>query len=435
MKKLKRLFVTLLTVCMFAVVFITNSVMSQASGATNIASATIVTYGQKYYESWSGYNQDEYFYKFYVPSNGVVNINATKPVDSSGDYRKLEFRVYNTAGEVICSCRTNDNTSIKTNYNINFGLEQGTYYLTVQPYSSISTTQETYFSLSFKKTSNAEKEYNGSKMDATPINLNTTYTGHAGQRAAGSTDEDFYRINLTAGTKYRINFKNLEYISTVRIYEPDGYYTSLYSYLEDNIDIALSQNYVYYTPSETGTYYFYVSDSGTQVEYSFKIYRIYEEKWYKDTKGWWYQLSDGSYVKNAWKKIDGFWYYFNSAGYRQTGWQKISNKWYFFTSNGTMSTGWKLVSGKWYYLNSSGVMLTGWQRIGGKWYYLNSSGAMATNWLKLGNNWYYLGSDGAMATGWKYISGNWYYFNASGVMAKNTYIGKYYVNSNGVMVN
>ena len=37
--------------------------------------------------------------------------------------------------------------------------------------------------------------------------------------------------------------------------------------------------------------------------------------WQKDSKGWWYLYSDGSYPKLSWRKIDGKWWYFNSEGY------------------------------------------------------------------------------------------------------------------------
>lgn len=90
--------------------------------------------------------------------------------------------------------------------------------------------------------------------------------------------------------------------------------------------------------------------------------RVVSGKWIKDSMGWWYRHSDGSYTTNDWEYIAGEWYYFNKQGYMQTGW--IS------------------VGGKWYYLNSSGAMQTGWVSVGGKWYYLNSSGAMQTEKTK-----------------------------------------------------
>ena len=56
---------------------------------------------------------------------------------------------------------------------------------------------------------------------------------------------------------------------------------------------------------------------------------------------------------------------------------------------------------------------------------------MATGWVKTGGNWYYLSSSGRMATGWVKTDGSWYYLTSSGAMAENTWIGNYYVNSNG----
>ena len=78
--------------------------------------------------------------------------------------------------------------------------------------------------------------------------------------------------------------------------------------------------------------------------------------WKKDSKGWWYRYSDGTYPKNCWAKIKGKWYHFDAAGYWQTGWKKIGGKWYFF-SNGAMVTGTKTISGKTYHFDEEGVCL------------------------------------------------------------------------------
>ena len=133
--------------------------------------------------------------------------------------------------------------------------------------------------------------------------------------------------------------------------------------------------------------------------------------WKKDSKGWWYEYSNGSYPASKWEKIGGQWYYFKSSGYMAAGWQKDG--------------------GVWYYLESSGEMKTGWVKSGGVWYYLQSSGAMATGWIKDGADWYYMNSSGAMQTGWVKSGSKWYYLKSSGAMAVSEKIDGYYVNSNG----
>ena len=161
--------------------------------------------------------------------------------------------------------------------------------------------------------------------------------------------------------------------------------------------------------------------------------------WKRDSKGWWYQWSNGSYPKNKWEQISGKWYRFDSRGYMRTGWVKLSGKWYYLYggNNGSRATGWVKVSNKWYYFDAknSGAMVTGWRNIGGKRYHFKGgdNGSMSTGWLKFGDKWYYLygGNNGSMAKGWIKTGNNWYYLTSSGAMATNQWIGKDYVGKDG----
>lgn len=136
--------------------------------------------------------------------------------------------------------------------------------------------------------------------------------------------------------------------------------------------------------------------------------------WVKDSIGWWYQLFAGGYPANEWQNIGGVWYWFDVNGY--------------------MATGWRQIGVNWYYMNGSGAMTTGWQLIGNSWYYMDGSGAMLTGWQDIGGNRYYLDENGAMKTGWVWIGNECYYFDGSGAMAKDTWIGEYYVDKNGIWV-
>ena len=135
--------------------------------------------------------------------------------------------------------------------------------------------------------------------------------------------------------------------------------------------------------------------------------------WKKDSKGWYYVYSKGSYAKNKWVQEGKKWYYFDAQGYMVTGWKQIAKKWYFFDAHGCMMTGWKKSGGQWYYLNSSGVMQTGWKQISGEWYFFNSSGIMQKGWKKISGYWYYF-NQGAMVTGYRTIGGKDYVFYEDG---------------------
>lgn len=179
-----------------------------------------------------------------------------------------------------------------------------------------------------------------------------------------------------------------------------------------------------------------------------------EYGWIKDSKGWRYRNTDGSYCSSGWEKIGGIWYYFNRDTYMATGWLKDGNTWYYLGGNGGMKTGWQLVGDKWYYLGtngamrtnwakidgdwyyfgSDGAMKTGWQKVSGVWYYMYSNGKMAIGWVRSGSDWYYMTGTGAMKTGWLMSGGKWYYFYPSGAMAYSTTVDGYRLGPDGAMI-
>lgn len=122
----------------------------------------------------------------------------------------------------------------------------------------------------------------------------------------------------------------------------------------------------------------------------------------------------------------------NSAAVRfdSNGNRKLTN------SNGQPVSGWRQINGNWYLGDTLGNVLTGWQISNGSWYFMDADGVMKTGWQQLNGSWYYFnpvsdGTRGSMKTGWQYIDNAWYYMYDNGIMASNTYIGNYYVGSNG----
>ena len=201
--------------------------------------------------------------------------------------------------------------------------------------------------------------------------------------------------------------------------------------------------------------------------------------WRQNSKGKWYQYSDGTYPANQWKQIGGKWYYFNASGYVTTGWLNIGKKWYYLDSEGVMVTdrwvdgvyyvksdgtmavsewvnndkyyvdekgqwvpdkvkvvaGWNNdATGKWYQNEDGTRPSQGWKQIGGKWYYFNENGYVTTGWLSIGKTWYYLDSEGVMVTD-RWVDGV-YYVKSDGTMAVSEWVNndKYYVDEKGQWV-
>jgi len=113
--------------------------------------------------------------------------------------------------------------------------------------------------------------------------------------------------------------------------------------------------------------------------------------WRKDSIGWWYRNSDGSYPKSKWERIGDKWYYFDGRGYIiHSKWEYINGHWYYFNTSGHMTENtWKMVGDKWYYFDTKGHMLHD-QWVGD--YYVGKNVDMLKNTVTPDN--YVVGSDG-----------------------------------------
>lgn len=144
----------------------------------------------------------------------------------------------------------------------------------------------------------------------------------------------------------------------------------------------------YYFPYNDG----YLAQGGVWAGYQFAAdgsYTPIAEKdklpgtWKSDSKGWWYEFADGSFLANGTTEIDGVGYAFGNDGYMLTGWVNDNN------------------------------------------YY---------DWSGQKNHWYHFEADGSASTGWKYLDGNWYYFGLYGHMYHDEYVDGYYLGHDGAMV-
>ena len=198
-------------------------------------------------------------------------------------------------------------------------------------------------------------------------------------------------------------------------------------------------------------------------------------KGFAEIEGKWYCFDNNGYMITGWKQVDGNWYYFAGSGVMTVGWKQFGSWWYHFQSSGIMDTGWQKIYGKYYCFADNGVMYTnqwignsyvgadgawiqgmfkpgwtkdskGWkyvhedhsftrndfEKIGSRTHYFDANGYMVTGWQEVNGKTYYFDGNGYMATYWKTVEGKSYFFYADGSMARNTWIGNYYVDANGV---
>lgn len=132
------------------------------------------------------------------------------------------------------------------------------------------------------------------------------------------------------------------------------------------------------------------------------------EGWVMDDKGWWYQLSDETFLKDGWYELDGKWYHFDSSGYMSAK-KYIKSKDY--ESNGVI-----------YYVDQNGIwdeqkyrwMQEGTEwwfaQVGGKWYARNE-------WAWIEDKWYYFDDHGYMVKGDQVIGGKAYHFEEDGSLS------------------
>lgn len=180
--------------------------------------------------------------------------------------------------------------------------------------------------------------------------------------------------------------------------------------------------------------------------------------WIKDGGCLYFARGDGSIVKNqpysdglytylfdaagnrlsmGLHTMDGNTYYVNHKSRVLDGVLNIEGKYYLFDGDTkAMCYGYTKQGSKYYYADEqTGVLARNKiQTIGNARYYFDKKGVRQSGWVKMNKAKYYFSTaNGKMVTGWKKIKGNYYYFSkADGKMQKNKWIGKYYVNSQGI---
>ena len=169
--------------------------------------------------------------------------------------------------------------------------------------------------------------------------------------------------------------------------------------------------------------------------------------WTKAGNTWFYYDAQGNQVKNTWvgsywigsdgkmvtnSWVDGGKYYVGSQGW----WVKDAKKPADTQKSPEKKTGWSKNGNSWYYYDAQG------NQIKNSWvgsYWIGSDGKMVTNsWVDGGK--YYVGSQGwwekdaVKKTGWSQTGNTWYLYDNEGNIVKNRWSGNYWLGSDGKMV-
>ncbi|MCR4702938.1 MAG: hypothetical protein K5665_04640 [Saccharofermentans sp.] len=409
-KFFKKMMVALLSAAVIATMLPT---VVMAAGK-NYTSATKVSFDTMYSGSITENNKVDW-YKIVLTEGGFLKIRCEANI----------CRVYYNffQGENADTQLTNEAVSWESNTNWSNHTYQtrvaaGTYYFRVTKDSNYAYYGDYNITVSFERAGESFVEkiggINNSFNTASTISLNKEYTG----QLCGNDSKDYYKFYVPSDTT--VTIPATAYITRLDWFVYDEQQNQLHSSEPwSNSTTGFSRSDITLNLKK-GTYYFVaVRVSSCDGIYNFKV-NVDLSGWQRDSKGWWYRNSDGSYPAFQWKQISGKWYYFDISGYITIGWKQLGGKWYHFDNNGAMQTGWLSIGGKWYCFDNNGAMQTGWVSSGGKWYYLKADGSMATNeycggyWLNADGTWTYQHK----AT-WRMTNNKWWYGDNTGWYAKN----------------
>lgn len=296
--------------------------------AYSLSNAITLESGETYYREYSSnWHSRKWYSKFTIKNNSYALIGLTakyyynvKILDKDG------ITVYDLGQ--------------KKEYTGYVPLKPGTYYILLDN-ANYSTN---YILLSYILSENVycECEPNDTFSTATQLQPNQEYLMFSGQGG----NKDYLSFNVNAGTKVRIIVDNYEAVSPfLNLYENDRF-TSIS--MKPKYSDRIGKYYYEFESKYTGTYYIEACSFKEEKVYGITVQFPEMGNWKKDSVGWWYQFSDGSYPTNCWKNINGAWYYLDTNG------AMVTSQWvgdYYLKSDGRMATN------EWigrYYVDGSG---------------------------------------------------------------------------------
>lgn len=244
---------------------------SSSSAGSTMSQAVNTNFNKTYSHTWTS-NQN-YYLKFTMPQRGIVTLKLNKAYDSSGEAHQFKIYFLDKDGNVLYGNECfRASESAKEYYEVNCGLEAGTYYLQLAGLyllSSESATAE--YTLSYTANAYCEIESNESAAQATALTLGREYRCFFGRDGYSGSTEDYYCFEVTEGHNYRITideFANLSSTTTM-LYLIGEKQNTIHGAMKNNIDDQ-GRNYFDFSALTSGTYYLRFTNYGSQ-QYGFTL--------------------------------------------------------------------------------------------------------------------------------------------------------------------
>lgn len=146
------------------------------------------------------------FYKFTLERDGYVTVSFSHGYVDSGETYWCLWILSSTQSEYLYQTYNGNITEERQSYAV--GLPAGTYYIKVdddyENYHYRHSSQTYHFSVNYTETDFWEKEFNNTIPDATPISINTSYSG----AVKDTGDMDFYQFVLEGDGYITISFSH-----------------------------------------------------------------------------------------------------------------------------------------------------------------------------------------------------------------------------------
>lgn len=246
-----------------------------AIAGTTIQTAVTRNFDTDYSVTWAD-GLEESWNILTLEENGILDVTFSKVSHDVLGVLNANVDIYDESGK--CFYVASDQNDETINAHIYVGLKKGTYYVRLTPeYGTYAQDKTSTFRFAFTANDACELERNDTKETATPIQVDTSYTGYFGSGFSTFADDrdeaDLYAVNLVKGQAYKFTFNNAQGTTLIKLLGKNVELGTVWPSVEAN-DFCVDPGETFVAPY-TGTYYAYIYNYlGAQYKYTVKITNV-----------------------------------------------------------------------------------------------------------------------------------------------------------------